>query len=249
MIEGGFNLTVTLPFDGKEKRLLNPLYSRETSHCLQSEWLKKPSLWSRGIIDLLEKAHDMETDGSNQLSEAIFKNVKHNQGVHDHVFEPAACIRHRWDDSNKSERLFIEQSEVLQKRLEGTVARRDARPGDEQDTTDVRNQKEEEDAEQLWSRKGAPQETDTLLRNTMKKFFLNKKAHSAKKAHQHIVNSVHPDSRQEDLKCCSYQKFNNFWTGEKSPKKGHGEDFLGALGKFVERECTGGEKHTNIVEV
>lgn len=75
---------------------------------------------------------------------------------------------------------------------------------------------------------------------------------SAKKAHQHIVNSLCPDSRQEGLKCCSCQKLNNFWTGKKSPKKGHGKDFLAVLGKFVERECTGGEKQeqpdVNVVE-
>lgn len=51
------------------------------------------------------------------------------------------------------------------------MAGRNARLDDEQVTTDVHAQNEEEDAEQLWSRKGAPQESDTILRNTIKQFF------------------------------------------------------------------------------
>jgi len=112
--EGGLEVSVKLPFDGsQDNSIKNPLYSEFAARYFLTTWINKVSLWSRGVIDLVDTAMDMTIEDSNQLSEAMTKNQKHNQDVYKHVSEPAEYLLHRFDDSRKSGKHFVQQLSAL----------------------------------------------------------------------------------------------------------------------------------------
>jgi hypothetical protein len=78
MMEGGLNVGVKLPHNGNHG-INNPLYSPTVANYLRDTWMKNISLWSRGVVDLVESALDMEIEGKNQISEAVSRNAKHGQ--------------------------------------------------------------------------------------------------------------------------------------------------------------------------
>jgi len=164
--QGGIDMTVLLPHDGRHG-IVNPLYSPTVAKYLRSTWLTKVPLFSRGIIYLLEIAKDMDIEDSNQFSEAVFKNVKHNQDVYNHVSDPGEYLLHRWEDDQRTSRQFIQQFECIKSQLEQLDSRRSKKrrceesaglPADEvapaaarEMTHDELTQQEEEEEEEVWS--------------------------------------------------------------------------------------------------
>jgi len=73
-----FETCVVLSFDGKVK---NPVFSMRAAKYMKDEWLRKPALWCRGIIDVLEHTMDMAIHDSNQLSEAYIGTEKQHTDV------------------------------------------------------------------------------------------------------------------------------------------------------------------------
>ena len=104
--EDGFYYHVNLPTCDDVK---NPLYSSLASQYVKNTWLKKVSLFSRGIVDVVEKAKGMTIEDNNQGSEGIFKNTKYFQDVHKHVDEPGLYINYRFEDDLKSNKLIYQQ--------------------------------------------------------------------------------------------------------------------------------------------
>ena len=100
--EGGIDLSVSLPFDGK-RGVRNPLHSPEMVDYLIQTWLAKPALWSHGIIDVLNDAFDLDIDDNNQLKE--------DSGVRRQLdIEGAAeYMRHRYDQVEERNKLYVEQ--------------------------------------------------------------------------------------------------------------------------------------------
>jgi hypothetical protein len=96
MMEGGFNGGVKLPRNGDDG-IKNPIYSLTVANYLRGTWMKNTALWSRGVVDLVESALDMDIEGNNQFSEAVFRHVKHEQDV-EHVSNPGDYVLHRWED-------------------------------------------------------------------------------------------------------------------------------------------------------
>ena len=97
--EGSFNLSVELPFDGGRYGIKNPLHSVAVGNYLQQNWMMKLTFWCHGVINLLDSAMDMQIEDSNQFSEAVIWNQKHDQDVYEHVLEPADYVLHCWEDS------------------------------------------------------------------------------------------------------------------------------------------------------
>jgi hypothetical protein len=187
---------------------------------LRTTWFKKISLWSRGIVDLAEKAKCMDTDPTNQLIEAVFKNVKHCQDVFEHVRDPGQYILHRWDDCRKSEKRFIDEFQYLRESLNKILVRRSDKKKRKMLSQDVAIQETEEKTDEPWSRKGSPVEAETKLRNSllfisMELFGLinNSKCHG-------LVVKTHVENKNDMM---SYPTFNKFMRAQGSGrlKPGH----------------------------
>jgi hypothetical protein len=124
MNEAGFKVSVKLPFL-RHQTIKNPLYSLTMATYLRGVWSKKTALWSRGMVEVVEHAMEMQIEDNNQFAEALFRMVKHNQRVHTHCSEPAEYASHRWEDTVKSNRMFVDQVQMLEESI-GAVERRRA---------------------------------------------------------------------------------------------------------------------------
>jgi hypothetical protein len=89
--------------------------------------MKKPSLWTRGIVDILERSQDLELEDSNQPSEAIFKNLKHNQNIKNDLNEVGQYVLRRHQDS-------IQECQLCLHQLDEAKASRKHFRGETQDT-------------------------------------------------------------------------------------------------------------------
>lgn len=115
--EGGFDVTLQLPHNGFWG-IANPLYSPTVATYLRQTWMIKFSLWCFGIIKLIETGMDMQIEANNQFSESLFKNVKHNTDVYDHVSDPGDYIIHRYEDSDRCTKQFVHQYETVHGRIQ-----------------------------------------------------------------------------------------------------------------------------------
>jgi hypothetical protein len=230
MVEGGFNVGVKLPHNG-DKGIKNPLYSQTVATYLRTIWLKKISFWSRGIVDLAEKAKDMAIDPTNQLIEAIFKNVKHGQDVFQHVGDPGQYVLHRMDDCRKSEKRFIDEFQYLGESLKKIQDRRSKKKRKKtQMSQDAATQEAEEKIDEPWSRKGASVEAETKLRNRL--LFISTELFGStnnSKCHDFIKETHVGDAKN----MMSYPTFNNFMNGKSKPPLN--ARFMKGLQAFVSR--------------
>ena len=92
-----------------EPALLCPIYCA----LFRTEWMKKPAFWSNGIIAFLNSAMDMNIEKSNQFSEAVIRTQKHDEGVQQHLSEPAFYLFHRFKQTRASSKRFIQESEQI----------------------------------------------------------------------------------------------------------------------------------------
>jgi hypothetical protein len=120
--EGGFDVTLQLPHNGF-RGIANPLYSQTVATYLRQTWMTKFSLWSFGIIKLIETGMDMQIEANNQFSESLFKNVKHNTDVYDHVSDPGDYIIHRYEDSDRCTKQFVHQYETVHGKIQELMSR------------------------------------------------------------------------------------------------------------------------------
>ena len=79
MYKKGFDYDVTFPSDEQQWR--NPVYSPRSGKHVVDKWLKKPSLFLYGIVDLVEHALNLDVQDNNQTIEAVFKDPKTNQDI------------------------------------------------------------------------------------------------------------------------------------------------------------------------
>jgi hypothetical protein len=62
--KGGFDVTLQLPHNGF-RGIANPLYSQMVATYLRQTWMTKFSLWSFGIIKLIETGMGMQIEANN----------------------------------------------------------------------------------------------------------------------------------------------------------------------------------------
>jgi hypothetical protein len=231
MTEYGFKVTVKLPHNGDDG-IKNPLYSLKVAAYLDDTWMKKISLWSRGIVDLAETATSMKIDPTNQLIEAVFKNVKHNQGVHQHVRDPGEYALHRWRDCQQSEKRFINEYQYLKASLNQKYERRAKKRKKELMSQDVAKQEAEEKTDEVWCRKGSTTEADTRLRNDLISVFRELGLTANLKRHARIQEAFSADKK---MKVMSYPTFNNFMNSKEQSRQGLSRKFSIVLRAFVSK--------------
>jgi hypothetical protein len=232
MLEGGFNVGVKLPHNGDDG-IQNPLYSPTVAKYLRNTWMKKISLWSRSVVDLVESAVDMEIEGNNQFSEAVFRHVKHGQDVFDHTLDVGQYVLHRWTDCQKSERTFIKEYELLGSQLAQVEQRRSQKKRKQAKLTqDALTQEAEEQEDEPWSRTGSNQEVETSMRNELASIFIELGIHSNKQAYicmSECLSSV----TDRNIKVMGYATFNNFMNQNSQSKKGLKPSYRKALQVFL----------------
>lgn len=213
--QGGLGVSVKLPFNGFEgDSIKNPLYSPAAATYLLTTWMHKVSLWSRGVIDVLDTAMDMTIEDSNQLSEAMTKNQKYNQEVFEHVSEPAEYLLHRADDSRKSCKHFVQQLNSLPGKIEKMEIRRANKRARKEDagpvnlTQDEQMQEREENVGEQWSRRGSGNEQDSTLRNDLNAIFATKGLTSDTTRHASLA--AFGAEHDPPLPTISYSKFHTF---------------------------------------
>jgi hypothetical protein len=91
MTEYGLNVGVKLPHNG-DRGIKNPLYSPTVAAYLRDTWMQKISLWSRGVVDLVESALDMEIEG--KISQESLEGIKHGSDVDEHFSDPSEYVLH-----------------------------------------------------------------------------------------------------------------------------------------------------------
>jgi len=251
LLEAGLNVTVGLPFDGGQSGVKNPLFSMAAAQYLREEWMFKTSLWCRGIVDVLENALDMEIEDSNQLLEAVIKNVKHNQNVHAHTGDLGLYMVHRFRDSEASVKQLMLQYSGLKRKVKDLESRRAKRqqqrrskemksssmsssqPQSLTQDEQVQHHEEEVVGEQ-WSRKGAKVETDAQLRMDLVAIFSQFEEQiggtSATKQHAYVLSSLNENERD---KVMSYGVFNKFMRGMHESAKGLKSSHVAVLQEFI----------------
>jgi hypothetical protein len=217
MKEGGFKVSIKLPFLTVQT-IKNPLYSPTMGNYLRKEWMKKTALWSRGIVEVVEHAKEMEIEDNNQFSEALFGMVKHNQKVHTYCSEPAEYVSHRWDDTVKSNRVFVDQVQTLEESISAVDRRREAKAARASVamTQDALTQQEEEQEDEVWTRLGSTVESETSLRNELKSFFQEKDLSNTNMNECHKFFAKHFARHHHNMKIMSYSTFNSFMTGTRT---------------------------------
>lgn len=241
--EGGLDVMVKLPYNGSDG-INNPLYSPTMSKYFLSTWMNKIPFWTPGVINVIENAKGMQIEDSNQFSEGVFRNVKHDTDVHNHVSEPAQYVLHRWEDTQRRNKQFIQQYEAAGGRIEELLNRRAkkrqrmasqdtnvAQPSADAPgsvvasaaavslTQDVLTQIAEEEEGEMWSRRGSQNEVLTKLRNELKEIFQEQQeaigGASSTKQHAFVKHCLNSEK-----KFMSYATFNNFMTGKQQSVKG-----------------------------
>jgi hypothetical protein len=182
--EGGFDVTLQLPHNGF-RGIANPLYSQTVATYLRQTWMTKFSLWSFGIIKLIETGMGMQIEANNQFSESLFKNVKHNTDVYDHVSDPGDYIIHRYEDSDRCTKQFVHQYETVHGKIQELMSRRSKRNRAVHSkiaastvtatatllSQDEVSQQAEEALSEPWSRPGSSSEIENKLRNELVETF------------------------------------------------------------------------------
>ena len=200
MSQSGFWCPVVLPIESKTA-IRNPVYSPTVAKYIRSTWLVRPALWSRAIVNVLENATEMSIEDNNQASEAVFKNVKHNQGAKRYASEPATYLYHRWQDCCKSEKVFIQQYDVLNKKVTALKSHRSKKQTTPLDvlTQDEQTQKDEEQEDEKWEAKGLYVCRNDNLRNELQAIFDDKEiGHSYKLCHLHVAGTLGKAENEKD---------------------------------------------------
>lgn len=87
-------------------------------------------LWCCGIVDLIEAGVGMLIEANNQLSEALVKSAKHNQGACKRVSDPGDCVVHRCEGSDKCTKQLIHQHETAHGKIHELLSHRAKRQRD-----------------------------------------------------------------------------------------------------------------------
>jgi hypothetical protein len=112
--QGGIDVqVVSLP----QSHLKNPMHSGTAGNYLR-KWSKKPALWSRAVVAMIDVAKKMEVDGNNQGAEQQFRFGKHEENVKKTCTEIARHVRQRYDNSFDDERAFAQQLKTIEQRVE-----------------------------------------------------------------------------------------------------------------------------------
>lgn len=244
LLQGGFKVSVDLPFGGKGNQITNPMYSPTLANYLRSEWMTKPAYWSRAVADLLEQANDMEIDNSNQMVEAVINNKKNNQGVRNYLDGPAQYAQHRYNDTRESYKQFIDQINGLQHQIkvleEARIKKK--RRLEETFTSDQLTQLEEDQQEEQWSRKGSGVEQDHLLRQEMEAAFTNSLGLLSSRAAQfrYLGKVLGRD-------VMSLSKFSGWMNNKEKSKKALKKEFRKAFEAFLQEEATKGNASAKIL--
>jgi hypothetical protein len=107
---GGIDVSVPLPFNGSGEGLLNHLYSKGVAKYLEDTCLKKLDCGCLLLLvsPRLALAWQLKT-ATSCLLEAVIRNQKHNQNVHQYILELALYVLHRFKESHEDCRKFVEQ--------------------------------------------------------------------------------------------------------------------------------------------
>jgi len=238
--EGGIDVMVRLPHNGLDG-IKNPLYSPTVAMYLCTTWMNKIPFWSHAIIDLIEIAKDMQIDDSNQFSEGVFKNLKHNLNAYEHTSEPADYVLHRHGDILQCNKQFIHQYQTVYGKIEELQNRRTKKRNRSQEKTaslpasapdhaakttevdltqDVITQLAEEEAGEVWSQAGSDSAVEADLRNNLNVIFREKEeiigGTSVLKQHAFVKSIL----GLEKKKVMSYSTFNNFMNGNRQSQNG-----------------------------
>lgn len=249
--EGGFSVMTELPHNGLDG-IKNPLYSPTVAKYLKQTWMGKFSLWTRGVVDLIETAMDMQIEANNQFCEGLFKNAKHNQDVYDHVSDAGKYILHRYNDSNKSAKQFIHQYETVYGKIQELMTRRAKRRRNDGEgisaghiashqmivenngglTQDELTQQDQEEASEIWGRGakgGSRLESEANLcqevADSLKESIGNM---NYSKWHQHLQDVIGAGH-------ISYPTFKAFMENKHVSKRGLSEKHRAALQEFLGR--------------
>jgi len=257
MKEGGINVSVLLPFNGRDG-LTNPFYSPIIGAYLREEWMFKPAIWSRAIVTVLENALDMEIEDSNQLCEAVIKNAKHNQDAHECAHDPGLYTLSRFRDTEASMKQFMHQYGGLKLKVKALELHRENKRQRTLDTStpsppvpaaslpavedsmtqDEKKQQAEEQRGEIWSRKGSNTQSESLLRNDLEAIFLHfkdniggrKEGRGRSKQFEYIKECL---DEQTAGNLMGYALFNQFMKGEHKSAKGLKHAHRSALQEFV----------------
>jgi hypothetical protein len=188
-------------------------------------------------MEVVEHAMEMQIEDNNQFAEALFGMIKHNQNVHEHCSEPAEYVVHRSEDIVKSNRVFVDQVQMLEQNI-GAVEKRKVAKARRKSvvlTQDALMQQEEEEADEVWQREGSAAESESSLRGELKAFFQEKELTAMKPCHEvlkgHFADHI-------NMKLMSYSTFLAFMRGNRSIplKKNHKQQLKMLLANHAETQ-------------
>jgi hypothetical protein len=209
MTEGGFNVGVKLPHDG-DRGIQNPLYSPTLANYLRDNWMNKIPLWSRGVVDLVECALDMEIEGKH--SQESLEDVKHGPDVDEHFSDPSEYVLHRWKECQKSETTFNKNYGQMQKRRSSQKKRKHVEMS--QDVLTL----------------------ETSLRKGLLAIFTELGLRNNVHAHSRITSEFLSDT-DDSAVMMSYPTFNNFINQKGQSRNGLRPQFRKGLQAFVSRHA------------
>jgi hypothetical protein len=198
---------------------------------------------------------DMQIESSNQFSEAVIRNQKHDQDALDHVSEPTDYVLHRWQDTQLCHKQFIRQYDALEGRISEVERRREKKRHREEEqaramsaaadrgddtsafslTQDELTQKEEDEEGEKWSRCGSIKERDAALRNTLNEIFSGNGIMAESKKYDYLKGCM--PFTMESKKMMSYATFNDFMKGKQKSKKGLKTEHRELLQEFINMKC------------
>jgi hypothetical protein len=206
MTEDGYNVGVKLPHNG-DRGINNPLYSPTVANYLRDTWMKTISLWSRGVVDLVECAMDMEIEGKhNQESLEV---VKHGPDVDEHFSDPSEYVLHRWKECQESETTLIKNYGQMQKRRS------------------PKKRKHVEMSQDVLT-------LETNLRNGLLAIFTELGLRNNVQAHSRISECL---SDADNIAVMSYPTFNNFMNQLGQSRNGLKSQLRKGLQAFVSRHA------------
>jgi hypothetical protein len=207
MTEGGFNVGVKLPHNG-DYGIKNPLYSPTVANYLRDTWMQKISLWSRGVVDLIESALDMEIEG--KISQESLEGIKHGPDVDDHFSDPSEYVLHRWKECQKSETKFTKDYGQMQKRRS------------------LKKRKHVEMSQDVLA-------LETSLRKGLFSIFTALGLAHNTAAHARITSESLTNT--DDIAVMSYPTFNSFMNQKSQTRNGLKPQFRRSLQAFVSRHA------------
>lgn len=182
-------------------------------------------MWSHGIIDVIEKAKDMNIEDSNQFSEAVIRTTKLIEGANDHKSEPARYILFRSVETKNAIKQFALQYRSLDARIRGLESRREARGKkrshkevSSEKSEDMLTQEAEEMQSEVWSRKGSRKEVESTLRDELKSLFKEKCVKDSwRSKHNYALSCL--DSDEDRKAFMSYSTFKDFMSETRKSQK------------------------------